>query len=100
MSIYIGKGHQKRGIGKAFLMELIRLSEANGFWTLQSGIMQDNTASIRLHESCGFRTVGYREKLGRDRFGRWRNTVLMERSSQDDRFDGACTCACGGGIAG
>jgi len=92
VSIYISQAYRGLGIGKMLLLELIRLSEANGFWTLQSGIMQNNTASIRLHESCGFRTVGYREKIGRDRFGVWRNTVLMEKRSASDCFDGTCTC--------
>ncbi len=92
VSIYIDSNHRGRGAGKTLLNELIRLSEENGFWTLQSGIMQENAASIRLHESCGFRMVGYREKIGRDRFGSWRNTVLMERRSAEDRFN--CGCAC------
>ena len=47
------------------------------------------------HESCGFRMVGYRERLGRDRFGVWRNTVLMEKRSASDCFDRACTCGAG-----
>ncbi|MEA4814602.1 MAG: N-acetyltransferase family protein [Oscillospiraceae bacterium] len=92
VSIYIGQEHRGRGAGKTLMLELIRCSEKNGFWTLQSGIMQDNAASIHLHESCGFRTVGYREKIGRDHFGRWRNTVLMEKRSVSDCFEGACTC--------
>ncbi|MEA4946103.1 MAG: N-acetyltransferase family protein [Oscillospiraceae bacterium] len=92
VSIYIAQDHRGQGAGKALLLELIRFSEKSGFWTLQSGIMQNNAASIRLHESCGFRMVGYREKIGRDRFGTWRNTVLMEKRSASDRFDGACAC--------
>jgi phosphinothricin acetyltransferase len=54
--------------------------------------MQENAASIRLHESCGFRMVGYRERIGRDRFGNWRNTVLMEKRSQSDSLGGAFAC--------
>jgi phosphinothricin acetyltransferase len=92
VSIYIGQDCRGRGLGKLLLLELLRLSEENGFWTLQSGIMQENTASIRLHESCGFRMVGYRERIGRDRFGTWRNTVLMEKRSTSDHFSGACSC--------
>lgn len=95
VSIYIGKELQGRGIGKALLMELIRMSEENGFWTLQSGILQENTASLRLHERCGFRLVGCRERIGRDRFGKWRSTLLMERRSPDARFGCDSACACG-----
>jgi len=95
VSVYVAQIHRGRGRGKALLLGLIQCAEKSGFWTLQSGIMQDNAASIRLHESCGFRMVGYREKIGRDRFGNWRNTVLMEKRSANDSFDGACSC--GGG---
>lgn len=81
ISIYIDRAYKGRGIGKVLLPEMIRCSEECGFWTLQSGIIRENEASIRLHESCGFRTVGYRERIGRDRFGNWRDVVLMEKRS-------------------
>ena len=86
LSIYIGAEARGIGVGKALLTALILASEAAGFWTLQSGIMENNAASIALHASCGFRLVGYREKIGRDRFGIWRNTLLMERRSERDDF--------------
>lgn len=92
VSIYVAPEHRGRGAGGVLLRELIRCSENYGFWTLQSTILQENVASIRLHESCGFRMVGYRVKIGRDRFGNWRNTVLMERRSPRDDFGGACSC--------
>lgn len=84
VSVYVSPEHQGKGAGKALLKELIRCSEEMGFWTLQSGILQENTASLRLHERCGFRMVGYREKTGRDPAGKWRKTVLMERRSTND----------------
>ena len=86
LSIYIGAEARGIGVGKALLTALISASEAAGFWTLQSGIMENNAASIALHASCGFRLVGYREKIGRDRFGVWLNTLLMERRSERDDF--------------
>ena len=87
VSLYIDKDHRGKGVGMKLLDALIRRSEEHGFWTLQSGIMQENAASIRLHEKCGFRMMGYREKVGRDRFGIWRNTVLMEKRSQSEKFN-------------
>lgn len=82
VSIYIEKESQNQGIGKLLLNHICRYSELHDIWTLQSGIMQNNNASIKLHESCGFRMVGYREKIAKDRYGVWRNTVLMERRSE------------------
>lgn len=89
LSVYIDEACRGQGFGKALLRQLISCSEENGFWTLQSGIMQENAASISLHEGCGFRRVGYRERIGRDRYGVWRNTVLMERRSKNCPADDA-----------
>ena len=41
-----------------------------------------NEASIRLHKKLGFRETGYREKIAKDRFGKWQDTVLLERRSK------------------
>lgn len=63
------------------LKELIRISEDNEIWTLNAAMMRENTASLKLHEKCGFRVVGYREKIGRLN-GIWRDNILMERRSK------------------
>lgn len=86
VSVYIAPDRWGQGTGKALLTELVRCSEKEGFWTLQSSILQENAASTRLHERCGFRMVGYRERIGRDRNGKWRNTVLMEKRSGSDKY--------------
>lgn len=81
VSVYVAADQKGKGIGVLLLNTLAEASEKEGIWTLQSGIMSDNAASIRLHEKCGYRRVGYRERIGRDRNGVWRDTVLMERRS-------------------
>ncbi|MEO0473669.1 MAG: N-acetyltransferase family protein [Bacteroidota bacterium] len=80
VSVYVAADVQGKGIGSQLLMELIRISEAQGIWTLQAGIMTENAASIRLHEKCGFRRIGVREKLGQLN-GQWRDVMLLERRS-------------------
>jgi phosphinothricin acetyltransferase len=77
-SIYIARRARGRGIGHALLERLCREADAAQIWTLQAGILAANTASIALHEHCGFRLVGVREKLARKR-GEWSDVVLMER---------------------
>lgn len=47
---------------------------------MQAGIFPENTASVALHKRCGFREVGYRERIGK-RAGIWRNVALLERRS-------------------
>jgi L-amino acid N-acyltransferase YncA len=80
VSVYVASDARGRGVGRRLLDELVRSSEDAGVWTLQAGIFPENAASIALHEKCGFRVVGVREKLGRLR-GRWRDVVLLERRS-------------------
>ena len=63
------------------LTGLIDEAERNGVWTLQAGILPENSASVALHRSCGFREVGRREKLGKLN-GVWRDVVLLERRSR------------------
>jgi L-amino acid N-acyltransferase YncA len=86
VSVYVGEKFRGLGVGRALLSTLVRESEAEGIWTLQAGIFPENAASVSLHESCGFRTVGRRERVGKLR-GRWRDTVLLERRSRTAGVD-------------
>src|SRR5215216_1077243 len=79
-SIYVGPEAQGHGIGRALLTAVVTSAEQGGIWTVQTGIFPENQPSIRLHEACGFRVVGVRERLGR-LCGRWRDVVLLERRS-------------------
>lgn len=81
VSVYVAGTARGQGVGKALLKELIRESEAAGFWTLQAGIFPENVASLALHKGLGFREVGLRERIGQMN-GRWRDTLLLERRSQ------------------
>jgi len=47
---------------------------------LQAGIFPENTASITVHKSLGFRAVGRRERIGK-MGSTWRDVVLLERRS-------------------
>ncbi len=69
-----------KGLGKQLLQKLIEESEANNLWTLQAGIFPENIPSIKIHEDCGFRIIGKREKIGKMN-GSWRDTILLERRS-------------------
>ena len=80
VSIYVAEQAQGQGIGSQLMAALKAESERNGIWTLQAGILAENTTSIRFHQRAGFRIVGTRERVG-CLDGRWRDTVLMERRS-------------------
>jgi phosphinothricin acetyltransferase len=80
VSVYVAVRARGNGVGLALLRELVRASEAAGVWTLQASIFPENLASLALHQRCGFRIVGTRERIAQ-RDGRWRDVVLMERRS-------------------
>lgn len=82
ISIYFDKASRGKGLGTKLLKYLIEKSEEKGYWCLYAAIFSINEASIKLHEKCGFRVIGYREKIAKDRFGEWQNTTLMERRSR------------------
>jgi phosphinothricin acetyltransferase len=79
-SVYVAPEARGRKIGTALLAELCRRADGLGIWTIQAGILAGNEASVALHEACGFRIVGTRERLAQKR-GEWRDVVLMERRS-------------------
>jgi L-amino acid N-acyltransferase YncA len=79
-SVYVHPDARGQGVGKRLLTAVIDSTESDGIWTIQSGIFPENIASIRLHHSMGFRTVGTRERIGRHH-GRWRDVEFLERRS-------------------
>ena len=79
-SVYVHPAVRGQGTGRRLLAALIASTEAAGIWTIQSGIFPENTASVALHRTAGFRVVGTRERIGRHH-GRWRDVVLIERRS-------------------
>jgi L-amino acid N-acyltransferase YncA len=79
-SVYVDASARGQGAGRALLAALIADTEAAGIWTIQSGVFPENTPSLALHRSAGFRVVGVRERIGRHH-GVWRDVVLIERRS-------------------
>lgn len=81
-SVYVGDGYRGRGVGKALIHRQVTAADTAGLWTLQTAIFPENRASIALHQSAGFRTLGVRERIGQHH-GVWRNTVFLERRRAD-----------------
>ena len=80
VSVYVAEEARGKGIGRALLSGIVESSERAGIWTLQTGIFPENESSLGLHRSLGFRPVGVRERIGRQR-GVWRDVILLERRS-------------------
>lgn len=85
---------QRQGIGSALLAELISMSEAAGYWTLQGQVIASNNASRALLTGHGFREVGRRERYGHiDDV--WHDVILLERRSCHTGGPGLPTITCG-----
>ena len=76
-SVYVAERARGVGIGRQLLEQLFRRARLAGIWTIQCSIFPENRASLVLHERCGFRVVGTRERIAK-RDGIWRDTVLLE----------------------
>lgn len=81
VSVYIGQAARGSGVGRLLLEALVDRSEQAGYWTLNAGVFPENEASLRLHEACGFRVIGVRERLA-EKDGVWRDAVWLERRSE------------------
>ncbi len=78
-SIYVHQEYLSRGIGRLLLPALIDACAAAGYRQMIGYIDAANQASLRLHESFGFRQVGYLPSIGY-KFGQWTDSVMMQRS--------------------
>ena len=81
VSVYVAERARNQKLGSRLLAALVKSSEEQGIWTLQAGIFPENIASIELHQRCGFRIVGRRERIGCMNGG-WRDVFLLERRSK------------------
>jgi L-amino acid N-acyltransferase YncA/DNA-binding transcriptional ArsR family regulator len=79
-SVYVSADARGRGVGKTLLYQQVTAADAAGLWTLQTSIFPENRASLELHHSAGYRTLGVRERIAQQH-GTWRDTVLLERRS-------------------
>jgi phosphinothricin acetyltransferase len=79
-SVYIRDDQRGQGVGKALVAALLDRAEACGFRQMFAVIGDsENTGSIGLHLSLGFRQVGVLKSAG-IKFGRWVDVVFMQRA--------------------
>jgi L-amino acid N-acyltransferase YncA len=76
-SVYVARDARGAGVGRRLLEALIDGARADGIWTIQTSVFPENGASLALHERCGFRVVGVRERIAK-RDGIWRDTLFLE----------------------
>jgi L-amino acid N-acyltransferase YncA len=69
-TIYLSKNYAGKGFGKLLYSKLISELASSGFHTAIGGIALPNEASVRLHESLGFKQVAHFQEVG-NKFGKW-----------------------------
>ena len=69
-SVYVAPTHQRRGIGRLLLADLIERAKAIGYHAIIAVIDGEQAGSIALHEQLGFARVGLFREIG-FKFGRW-----------------------------
>jgi len=79
-SVYVDPAAARRGLGRALLDVLLATCTALGYRQIVAVIGDSgNTASIKLHEACGFVRVGLLPSVGYKR-RHWVDSVLMQRA--------------------
>jgi L-amino acid N-acyltransferase len=81
-SIYLKHGHTGKGLGKELLSHLIALADSLGLRCLVAVVSADQTASIGIHESLGFKKCGQLQRIG-IKFGTWLDVTLLQKNLGD-----------------
>ena len=76
-SVYIRHDCHRRGVGRLILSDLIARARVAGFHSIIGGASTDQTASIALQESFGFRQVAHLVEVGY-KFGKRLDVVYLQ----------------------
>jgi L-amino acid N-acyltransferase YncA len=76
VSVYVHSDYRGHGVGRQLYEALLELMRRQGVRVAIAGITQPNPASMALHHSCGFRTVGVFERIG-FKAGAWRDVAFL-----------------------
>lgn len=82
-SIYLHPDAARQGIGTQLLKALIAAATQRGYRQMVAVIGDSaNDGSVGVHRSCGFKMIGTLPSIG-FKFGRWVDSVLMQRPLGD-----------------
>jgi len=86
VSVYVREAHRRTGVGRALYTSLFALLRLQGFCAAHAGITLPNPASVRLHESMGFRPAGVYPLVGFKQ-GAWRDVGFWQLALRERRGD-------------
>jgi len=77
-SVYVERDARGNGVGRIVLTALEDAARAAGFHKLVSRVFPENSASLRMLDSMGWRQVGIYRRHGQ-LDGVWRDVVIVEK---------------------
>jgi phosphinothricin acetyltransferase len=83
VSAYVSAGCRRQGIGRALCETLFDELARKGFCNAYAGIALPNDASVALHRSLGFESVGVFKRVGR-KFDAWHDVAWFHRALRDE----------------
>ncbi len=82
VSVYVAPEARRIGIARALYEPLLGILEDLGYSSAFAGIALPNEASVRFHESMGFRPIGVYRKVGYKQ-GAWHDVGWWQRELRD-----------------
>lgn len=77
-SVYLKPEARGRDIGRKLYAALEQILDCQGYQVLYALVTQENEASLRFHERCGYRVSVLFPNCG-FKFGRWLGVIWMEK---------------------
>lgn len=77
VTVYVGTGAHRHGIGRALYTSLLALLRLQGFYNAYAVITVPNAGSVGLHEALGFVSAGVTQRVG-FKLGRWHDVGTWE----------------------
>jgi phosphinothricin acetyltransferase len=77
-SVYVDPRHQRTGVGRVLMIDLLGDLESRGFRNVLAVITLPNPASVAFHASLGFRRIGSFPRAG-FKAGAWHDTEWWHR---------------------
>jgi phosphinothricin acetyltransferase len=82
-SVYVSPDATGRGVAGALLDHLIEEATRQGFWAVHAVVFPENTGSMHLHRSRGFKEIGVAHTMAKMTYGpmagSWRDIVSFEK---------------------
>ncbi len=86
-SVYVHPDFQRRGVARALYARLLAALSERGYCNAFAGIALPNEASVALHRSLGFASVGTFQRVGR-KFDVWHDVSWWQYLLQDEPLTG------------